>query len=223
MGIQSRLLKLEDKLTTMGHTETLRAVDLIKDEMNAKKGYKRHDGSDYWGHCTDVTLILVNSGIKDQPTLTSSMIHDYPEDVPGITNETIKHIFGQEVAVIVKPLTKEKGINYKDIENLKAYYRPILEDWRSATIKAADIWHNMSTLGDANRDKKLRKIIEAKEAFIPFLKEARNKFPRYSHFFYTVKFSVETIIREIEERYKVEDELNERIKYLESIQPAKAN
>jgi (p)ppGpp synthase/HD superfamily hydrolase len=217
MSVESRVLKLEDKLNTMGHTETLRAVDLIKSEMNAKKGFKRHDGSDYWGHCTDVTLLLVNAGVKEQPVLTASMIHDYPEDVDGITVETVKHLFGTDVADIVRPLTKIEGVNYKDLNNLKQYYQPILQDYRCSLVKAADIMHNMSTLGDAKRDKKLRKIQEAKEVFLPFLKEAKEKFPRYSHFFYMVKFTLEPLIREMEERYETEIKLETRNKELELV------
>ncbi|AEO93563.1 gp304 [Bacillus phage G] len=226
MGAEHRLLKLEEKLITLGFDETLRAIDLMKNEMSAAKGFKRHDGSDYFYHLSDVTLILVNAGIKDQPTLTGSMNHDFPEDVNGISVETVKHLFGKEVSGAVGPLTKVKGINYKDLANLKAYYgllidskvseKPVLSNWRSSVIKAGDIMHNMSTLGDASRDKKIRKIQEAKEVYIPFLREARNKFPRFASFFYLAKFAIEPIISEMEARYEKEIQQEERIKYLES-------
>lgn len=205
MGAEARFLKLEEKLTTLGFNETLRALDLMKKEMNAAKGFKRHDGSDYYFHLIDVTLILFNAGIRDQVVLTGSLNHDFAEDVEGITIETVKHLFGEEVARAIKPLTKEKNIDYKDIENLKDYYIPILQDIRSSLIKAADIMHNMSTLGDASREKKMRKIIEAKEVYIPFLRAARNKYPRYASFFWSAKFMLEPLIREMEERYNNEE------------------
>lgn len=222
MGAEARYLKLEEKLTTLGANEALRALELMQKEMCAEKGFKRHDGSDYYFHLIDVTLLLINANIKDESTLIGSLTHDFPEDVDGITVETLKHMFSDDVAKTVKPLTKTEGINYKDLANLKAYYPPILENWRSSLIKAADIWHNMSTLGDASRDKKLRKIMEAKEVYIPFLRAARNKYPRFAHFFYSVKFAIEPIIKEMEERYATEikleaenKDLKDRIKRLD--------
>jgi GTP pyrophosphokinase len=201
MAAEDRLLKLEEKLITLGFNETLRAIDLMKSEMSADKGFKRHDGSDYYYHLFDVTLLLVNGGIKDEPTLTGSILHDFAEDVDGITVETLKHTFGIEVSNAVKPLTKIKGVDYKEIANLKLYYRPIINDWRSSLIKAGDIMHNMSTLVDASSDKKIRKILEAKEVYIPFLREVINKYPRFASFFYLAKFFVEAIVREMEDRY----------------------
>lgn len=206
MGAEHRLLKLEEKLITLGFNETLRAIDLMKNEMSADKGFQRHDGSDYYYHLFDVTLLLVNGGIKDEPTLTGSVLHDFPEDVNGITVETVKHIFGTEVSNTVKPLTKSKGVDYKEIDNLKLYYRPIIEEWRSSLVKAGDIMHNMSTLVDASRDKQIRKIIEAKEVYIPFLREVINKYPRFASFFYLAKFFVESKVRDLEDRYVKEDE-----------------
>jgi guanosine-3',5'-bis(diphosphate) 3'-pyrophosphohydrolase len=205
MGAEARLLKLEEKLSTLGFNETLRAVDLMKREMSAAKGFKRHDGSDYYHHLVMVALLLINAGIKDEPTLTASLLHDFPEDVEGITVETVRHMFGQEVAEAVQPLTKSDKVDYKDLNNLKEYYKPILENWRSSLVKAADIMHNMSTLGDAKKEKKIRKIQEAKEVYIPFLREVRNKYPRFAPFFYLAKFAIEPIIRGMEDRYTAED------------------
>lgn len=221
MGAEARFLKLEEKLTTLGFLDALKAADLMKKEMCAAKGFKRHDGSDYYHHVIEVTLLLLNSGIKDEVTLIGSLTHDYPEDVDGITIETLKHMFSQDVADTVKPLTKDDKVNYRVLDNLKAYYglllkdnvaTPILGNWRSSLVKAADIMHNMSTLGDAKPEKKFRKIQEAEEVYIPFLREARNKFPRYASFFYIAKFSVEPIVRSL----KKEEELFNRIEYLEA-------
>jgi GTP pyrophosphokinase len=187
----------------------------MKTEMSAEKGFKRHDGSDYYYHLVDVTLLLINAGIRDEATLTSSVLHDFPEDVEGITPETVKHMFGQEVAETVKPLTKQDNVDYKDLNNLKEYYRPILENWRSSLVKAADIMHNFSTLGDASSEKKIRKVEEAQEVYIPFLREARNKYPRFASFFYLAKFAIEPIVREMEERYAVEGALRLQIKVMQ--------
>lgn len=218
MGAEARLLKLEEKLITLGFNETLKAIDLMKSEMSAAKGHKRHDGSDYFYHLFDVTLILVNAGIKDEPTLTGSVNHDFPEDVKGISVETVKHIFGDEVAETIRPLTKIDGVNYRDLNNLKAYYglssdnhhkTPILSKWRSSVIKAGDIMHNMSTLDDAPIEKKRRKIQEAKEVYIPFLRDARNKFPRFASFFYLAKFSIEPIIKKLESECILLDKIEE--------------
>lgn len=205
MGAEARYLKLEEKLVTLDFQQPLKALYLMKKEMSADKGFKRHDESDYYFHLGDVTLILINANIKDETTLTGSLIHDFAEDVDGVTIETVKYLFGQDAADVVKPLTKEPKVNYKDVEALKLYYVPILESWRSSLIKAADIMHNMSTLGDASKEKKMRKVIEAKEVYIPFLRAARNKYPRYAHFFWLAKFMLEPLIREMEERYAEEN------------------
>lgn len=216
MGAEARLLKLEEKLTTLGFDQTLRAVDLMKKEMSAARGFKRHDGSDYYYHLIDVTLILLNSGIKEQPVLTGSLNHDFPEDVDGVTVETLRHLWGNEVADMVKPLTKQKGVNYKDLQNLKDYYVPILQNCQSSLIKAGDILHNMSTLEHASKDKKIRKIEEAKEVYIPFLREARNKFPRYANFFWLIKNTLVPLVKEMEAGYKRECELQEIISQLKT-------
>jgi GTP pyrophosphokinase len=126
-------------------------------------------------------------------------------------------MFGQEVADTVRPLTKQDNVDYKDLNNLKEYYGPILEDWRPSLVKAADIMHNFSTLRDASREKKIRKVLEAQEVYIPFLREARNKFPRFASFFYLAQhFAIEPLVAEMEERYETEDrliaEFNEELK-----------
>ncbi|MNJ90132.1 Bifunctional (p)ppGpp synthase/hydrolase relA [compost metagenome] len=214
---KSRVAFLELCLSQQGFHKALEAFDLMKEEMCSEKGYSRHDGSHYYYHLVDVTQILFNYGVRDQTTLIASLLHDYAEDVPGVTIKMIEQKFGYEVAKVVQLVTKVDGINYKQSENIVNYLSEILKDSRAALIKTADRMHNFSTLKDATAEKKMKQAFETKEFFYKFFKDARNLYPRYAHFFYAAKTAIKPHLDEIEEHYKETIDLKEKIKELEEL------
>ena len=66
------------------------------------KDQKRKSGDAYVSHPCQVALILVEElGVRDPETLAAAMLHDTVEDVPEVTNETIRELFGRNVEAIV--------------------------------------------------------------------------------------------------------------------------
>lgn len=44
----------------------IKALDLVRQEMCAEKGFKRYDGQDYYNHCVDVANTLISFCVKDE-------------------------------------------------------------------------------------------------------------------------------------------------------------
>jgi len=215
---ESRVRHLEHIFVTLGYNMALDALMWMKQEMCAEKGFKRHNGTHYYYHLVDVTQDLFNNGIRDQITLTASLLHDAPEDIPEVTFKMIADKYSVEVANIVKLVTKLKGVDYKTGNNIKILYLdPILDadEVRACLIKAADRKHNFGTLKDATAEKKMRQAKETREYFFPFFKACRKKYPVYANYFFSVKTTIEPHLIEIEERYEKEMEL---MKYIEALE-----
>ncbi|MDF2534043.1 MAG: pyrophosphokinae/guanosine-3,5-bis (diphosphate) 3-pyrophosphohydrolase [Bacillales bacterium] len=213
---QSRVAFLELCLSQNGFHKALEALDLMIEEMCAEKGYSRHDGTHYYYHLVDVTQILFNYGIRDEATLIGALLHDYAEDVPGVTIKMIEQRFGPVVAEAVRLVTKLDGKNYKDAETMSNYMAEILKSWRATLIKTADRMHNFSTLRDATPAKKMKQVGETETFFFPFFKDARNKYPRYAQFFYAAKTAIKPHLDEIREHYIEMEALQSKITILES-------
>lgn len=211
----SRVAFLELCLSQSGFYKALSALDLMVEEMSAEKGFKRHDGSHYYYHLVDVTQILFNYGVRDEDTLIAALLHDYAEDVPGVTIKMIEQRFGQVVAETVKYVTKIDGLDYKQEDVMNSYIDEISKRWRCALVKTADRMHNFSTLQDATPAKKMKQADETEKYFFPFFKYSRNKYPRYAQFFYAAKTAIKPHLDEIREHYREIQELENRIKDLE--------
>ncbi|MEC3317296.1 HD domain-containing protein, partial [Bacillus thuringiensis] len=134
---ESRVRLFEQRMADAGQEMTLRALDMVKEEMCATKGFARHDGSNYYNHCVDVAQDLFNHGIRDEDILTAALLHDIVEDVEGITLRMIEDKFNKRVAKMVDLVTKEKSVNYKEGEILKVLYlEPMLRDPGACLLKA---------------------------------------------------------------------------------------
>ncbi|HDR4736897.1 TPA: HD domain-containing protein [Bacillus cereus] len=214
---ESRVRLFEQRMADAGQEQTLLALDWVREEMCATKGFARHDGTDYYNHCVDVAQDLFNHGIRDQDILSAALLHDIVEDVDGITLRMVEDKFNANVAKMVDLVTKEKFVNYKEGELLKVLYlEPILSNVGACLIKTSDRKHNFSTLRDATSEKKIRQAIETEKFFFPFFKEARNRYPRYSSYFLSAKTNIKPHLVEIIERYEEETILKARIAELEA-------
>ncbi|MBI1274853.1 HD domain-containing protein [bacterium] len=107
---------------------------------------RKHTGEDYYSHCCAVALIV--SLVTDDPeVVAAAYVHDLCEDT-SITLADLEKEFGPRVAMIVGALTKKKWdaatpVCEQDrhvINQLKAASAD------AATIKLADITHNLRTL-----------------------------------------------------------------------------
>lgn len=213
----NRVEFFEQRVADAGQLMTLDALDFVKSEMNAKKGFARHDGSDYFEHCVDVAQDLWNAGIRGQDVISAALLHDTIEDIPGVTYKMIADKFGTRIADIVQGVTKSRAINYKEEDNIKKFYLdPMLDDVDMCLVKTGDRKHNFSTLKDATPEKKMRQAIETETFFFPFFKQARQRYPRYSAYFLSAKTAIKPHLLEIKEHYAEVEALKKRIEELEA-------
>lgn len=200
----SRVRFLEQQLSTLNYTQGLKAFDLVLGTMNVENGFERHNGEHFYYHLVDVTQDLLNLGILDEDIITSALLHDFIEDIDWGTYEYVEQVFGHRVANIVQILTKDPSIDYKtDEEAMKKYVKIIESYYETALIKTADRTHNISTMLNSTDKHRNRQVKETRDIYIPFFKRCRNKYPRYSAYFFGAKTRIEPILHEIERNLSV--------------------
>ncbi len=195
---------LERRLTILYGINSLsmKALDLVKEEMCIDKGFKRDNGTDYYNHCVDVANNLISFGIKEEDTICAALLHDIIEDVEGYSETTVRKMFNRNIARLVMLVTKKKDVDYKKAENLRKYLSDISLDMNAAAIKTSDRMHNMMTLEEKTFEARYRKAMETKQYYLPFFKECRYRYPRYENLFYSAKSQIEPLIFHIESFYK---------------------
>ena len=116
----------------------------------AHAGQVRKSGEPYFSHPCLVASILTDLMI-DPPTIAAGLLHDTVEDCEGITLETIRKDFGDEVADLVDGVTKLNKLDFANreeaqAESLRKMILAMSRDIRVVLIKLADRLHNMRTL-----------------------------------------------------------------------------
>lgn len=139
-------------------------------EMHA--GQFRKSGEPYITHPLAVAVIVAELEL-DTDSICAALLHDTLEDCKDKTNvETIKSLFGNEVAELVEGLTKLPVVFFEDkeeasIENTRKLFLAMNHDIRVIFIKFADRLHNMRTL-DAKSEKSQRTIaLETMHLYAP--------------------------------------------------------
>lgn len=197
--LSSRTIHLKRTLVMLGFKDAYRALDLMIEEMNAEKGFARHNGAHYYYHLVDVTQLLLNFGIRDENTLIIALLHDYIEDVEGVTKNLIESQFNHEVATVVDLLTKDKTIDYhSDHEAMQAYLNRILAHPKASLVKTADRINNFQTLRHSSLEHRERQLNNTLTYFIPFFKECRNRHIENESFYFQAKTMLEPIAFELE-------------------------
>ncbi len=209
---------LERRLATIYgiNSMAIRALDLIREEMCAAKGFKRDNGTDYYNHCVDVANTLISFGITDEDVICAALLHDIIEDVEGYRRITIERMFNENIARLVMLVTKEHGVDYKQPEAITRYIEGILSDMNAAAIKTADRMHNMMTLEEKSFEARYRKAMETKTYYLPFFKQSRYMYPRYENLFYAARAEIEPLIFHIESFYEEILRLNSEIETLKA-------
>ena len=195
---------LERRLATIYgiNSMAIRALDLVREEMCAEKGFTRNNGAHFYYHCVDTANTLISYGIKDQDVICAALLHDIIEDVEGYREITIAKMFNPNVARLVMLVTKKHAVDYKKPENLNEYLAQILMDRDASAIKTADKMHNMMSLEEKTFEGRYRTAMETKTFYLPFFYECRNRYPRYENLFYAARTEIETLIFHIETFYK---------------------
>ena len=137
----------------------------------AHAGQIRKSGEPYFTHPCLVASILTDLMI-DPPTIAAGLLHDTVEDCEGITLDTIRSEFGQEVADLVDGVTKLNKLDFANreeaqAESLRKMILAMSRDIRVVLIKLADRLHNMRTLRFQPEDRRKAIARETLDIYAP--------------------------------------------------------
>lgn len=182
---QSFLASIKEKYSAKGLLIT--SIDFVMENMNAKKGYTRYSGEDYYYHPLNVAKILLDKGINDEETLSAAILHDCIEDLADCDQAKIAELTNESIAKTVELLSKKKDLDYKDEKTMRSYLDNISGNGKALAVKVADRMHNMSTLTNISEEKRLEKWSETRKYYLPLLEKAVNKYPQYSELMHAAK------------------------------------
>ena len=144
-----------------------RAYELAR---KAHAGQTRVSGEAYIIHPLHVAQILTQLHLDDV-TISAALLHDVVEDTI-YTNDQMKEMFGDEVAMLIDGVTKLGRLQYKSkeeaqLESYRKMFLAMAKDIRVIMIKLADRLHNMRTLKYMREDKQKRIAKETIEIYAP--------------------------------------------------------
>ncbi len=114
----------------------------------AHENQKRLSGEPYINHVIDVSLETASLKL-DAKTISAALLHDTVEDNVA-TMRDIKKKFGEEVAFLVRGVTKVDKLKYHGVEraaeSMRKMFLAVAEDIRVVVLKLVDRLNNMKTL-----------------------------------------------------------------------------
>jgi GTP pyrophosphokinase len=134
----------------------------------AHRGQKRRSGEPYITHPVAVAQILADLGIGSK-TIAAALLHDTVEDT-SYELDTLRHEFGDEIAMLVDGVTKLDKLKYGDsaqAETVRKMVVAMSKDIRVLVIKLADRLHNARTWGFVSEETATRKAKETLEIYAP--------------------------------------------------------
>lgn len=133
-------------------------------------------------------------GIHDDEVLASIMLHDVCEDC-GVKPEELP--FSKEVQNIVALLTKDPDCKHDEDYTAK-YYNALMQNPKSAIIKALDRCNNVSTMaGSFSTQKLVEYIKETEEYGYPLFDYIKENYLEYNDAIYIIKYQVLSLIETI--------------------------
>jgi guanosine-3',5'-bis(diphosphate) 3'-pyrophosphohydrolase len=189
----------------------------------AHSGQKRLSGESYIHHPLATAMNLSEMKLH-QDIIIAGLLHDVPEetrpDNPEIALREIRHNFGEEVAFMVRGITKLGKIKYRGLEryleNLRKMFIAMAEDVRVIFIKFADRLHNLETLNAQPSSKQKRIAMETMEIYAPIanrlgMGEIKGRLEDLS-FPYLYPKEYEKLKKEVTPRYKAKEEYLKKIR-----------
>lgn len=199
----------------------------------AKKAHarqKRLSGEPYISHPLATAMNLAEMKLS-QDIIIAGLLHDVPEETnpenPEIALRDIKHNFGEDIAFMVRGITKLGKIKYRGmeryLENLRKMFVAMAEDVRVIFIKFADRLHNLENLEVHPPAKQKRIALETMEIYAPIanrlgMGEIKGRLEDLS-FKYLYPKEYEELKKEVTPRLKAKEEYLKkiRIKVLKNI------
>lgn len=151
-----RVFEAMEPRTTPADMVRLRAAFELAREAHATQ--KRKSGEPYIFHPIAVANIAAAELQLDVNSVIAAFLHDVVEDT-SIGLDVLQREFGQDVAFLVKVLTKQKKEKYemtKQLDNFKQMLNSMQLDIRPILVKLSDRLHNMRTLSSMRTDKQMK-------------------------------------------------------------------
>lgn len=125
------------------------------------RGQQREGGERYFEHLRATANILIDElGINDDwQIIVTALLHDILEDSFLLDEKLMNLIFGRQVALWIKILTKENEFYFVNL--LKANI------WQILLIKLCDRLHNLRTLCCCETSKQIKQITETRQFILP--------------------------------------------------------
>ena len=124
----------------------------------AHRSQTRKSGEPYIIHPIAVAMIIADEMQLGAAPVCAAFLHDVVEDTP-CTDEKIQQEFGDDVAFLVRVVTKKKKNQYemsKQLDNFKQMLDSMHYDIRAILLKLADRLHNMRTLASMTPAKQMK-------------------------------------------------------------------
>ena len=138
--------------------DMVRIYDAFELAKEAHASQKRKSGEPYIFHPIAVANIVAEELMLGANPVIAAFLHDVVEDT-DYTIDNIQERFGDDVAFLVRVVTKQKKEHYetsKQVDNYKQMLDSIHYDIRALLVKLADRLHNMRTLSSMRPDKQMK-------------------------------------------------------------------
>lgn len=119
---------------------------------------KRKTGEPYILHPIAVATIAAEEMMLGANPVIAAFLHDVVEDT-HYTIDDIRQRFGEDVAFLVKVVTKKPTHDYelsKQLDNYRQILNSVQYDIRAVLVKLADRLHNMRTLSSMKPEKQMK-------------------------------------------------------------------
>lgn len=149
---------MEKVIAGRSEEDRVRILDAYRFAHKAHEGQYRKSGHPYIIHPISVATIVADELKLGTNPVIAALLHDVVEDTPHTVDE-IRERFGEDVAFLVRVVTKQKKTVYemsKQLDNFKQMLDSINYDIRALLIKLADRLHNMRTLDSMSPDKQMK-------------------------------------------------------------------
>lgn len=171
----------------------------------AHEGQKRKTGEPYILHPIAVATICAEELMLGAAPVCAAFLHDVVEDTPT-TSDDIRRMFGDDVAFLVRVVTKQKKERYVDslqVDNYRQMLNSLQYDVRALLVKLADRLHNMRTLSSMRPDKQMKIAGETDYFYAPLA----NRLGLYN---------VKTELENLSLRFRCPHEYDEMVRLIET-------